>query len=57
MFEEKEIDILELLKKLKNHLILILISTVLLGAIVFGASKFLITPKYEANTSMIVGNS
>lgn len=57
MFEEKEIDILELLKKLKNHIILILISTVLLGAIVFGASKFLITPKYEANTSMIVGNS
>lgn len=57
MFEEKEIDILKLLKKLKNHIILILISTVLLGAIVFGASKFLITPKYEANTSMIVGNS
>ena len=57
MFEEKEIDILELLKKLKNHIVLILISTVLLGAIVFGASKFLITPKYEANTSMIVGNS
>lgn len=57
MNETIEIDLLELLKKLKNHILLILITTVLVGALVFIASKFIIMPKYEANTSMIVGNS
>lgn len=57
MNESYEFNLFDLFKKIKNNIVLILLSGIILGVICFGLSKFLITPKYEANTSMIVGNS
>lgn len=57
MNESYELNLLDLFKKIKNNIVLILLNGIILGVLCFGLSKFLITPKYEANTSMIVGNS
>lgn len=54
---EQEIDLLELGKQILKHSLLILILAILAGAGAFGLSKYVISPKYEANTSMIVSNS
>lgn len=54
---EREIDVIELIKKLKNHIMFIILVTIIGGCLGFGISKFLITPNYNATTSMIVGNS
>ena len=54
---EQEIDLLELGKQLLKHSLLILILAILAGAGAFGLSKYVISPKYEANTSMIVSSS
>lgn len=54
---EQEIDLIELFKKMVKHLPLIILLSVIVGAASFAASKFLITPKYEANTSMLISNS
>ncbi|WP_297688475.1 Wzz/FepE/Etk N-terminal domain-containing protein [uncultured Anaerococcus sp.] len=54
---EQEIDLLELGKQILKHSLLILILAILAGAGAFGLSKYVISPKYEANTSMIVSSS
>ena len=54
---EQEIDLLELGKQILKHSLLILILSILIGAGAFGLSKYVISPKYEANTSMIVSSS
>ncbi|MCW6677784.1 Wzz/FepE/Etk N-terminal domain-containing protein [Anaerococcus sp. NML200574] len=54
---EQEIDLLELGKQILKHSLLILIFAILSGAGAFGLSKYVISPKYEANTSMIVSSS
>ena len=54
---EQEIDLIELFKKMVKHLPLIIILSVIVGAASFAASKFLITPKYDSNATMIVSSS
>lgn len=54
---EQEIDLIELFKKLVKHLPMIILLSVLVGAASFAVSKFLITPKYDSNATMIVSNS
>ena len=54
---EQEIDLIELFKKMIKHLPLLILLSVIVGASSFAASKFLITPKYEANASMLISNS
>ena len=55
--DEREIDLLELVKKLRQHLFSILCLGVIFAALSSAASVFIITPKYEATTTMIVSNS
>lgn len=54
---EQEIDLIELFKKLVKHLPMIILLSVIVGAASFATSKFLITPKYDSNATMIVSNS
>ena len=54
---EQEIDLIELFKKIIKHLPLIILLSVIVGAASFAVSKFLITPKYDSNATMIVSNS
>lgn len=54
---EQEIDLIELSKKIAKHLPMILIFSIIVGAASFLLSKFVITPKYDSNTTMIVSNS
>lgn len=54
---EQEIDLIELFKKIIKHLPMIILLSVIVGTSSFAASKFLITPKYSSNATMIVGNS
>lgn len=55
--EEREIDLLQLAKKLKQHIFSILCLALIFGAISYTISVFFIMPNYEATTTMIVGNS
>ena len=54
---EQEIDLIELAKKLIKHLPLMILLAILVGGSSFALSKFVITPKYDSNATMIVGNS
>ena len=54
---EQEIDLIELFKKMVKHLPLIILLSIIVGAASFAASKFLITPKYDSNATMIVSSS
>lgn len=54
---EQEIDLIELSKKIVKHLPMIIIFSIIIGAASFLLSKFVITPKYDSNTTMIVSNS
>lgn len=54
---EQEIDLIELSKKIVKHLPMIIIFSIIVGAASFLLSKFVITPKYDSNTTMIVSNS
>ena len=54
---KKEIDLVELFKKMVKHLPLIILLSVIVGAASFAVSKFLITPKYDSNATMIVSSS
>lgn len=53
----ENISLSELIKKLKNQIHLIIFFTIIIGGIVFVGSKFVLTPKYTSNTTMIVGNT
>lgn len=48
------IDLLEVLNAVRQHLLAVILTTVILAAAGFGFSKFLITPQYEASALMIV---
>lgn len=48
------IDLLEVLNAVRQHLLAIILTTVVLAGVGFGVSKFLMTPKYEASALMIV---
>lgn len=52
--DETEIDLLELAVELLNNWIVIAISTILVAAIAFSVSKFLITPQYESTAELYV---
>lgn len=48
------IDLLEVLNAVRQHLLAVVLTTVILAGVGFGVSKFLITPQYEASALMIV---
>ena len=48
------IDLLEVLNAVRQHLLAVILTTVLLAGVGFGVSKFFITPQYEASALMIV---
>lgn len=51
-----EIDLLRILKVLWSHAWIIVISTLLVGALAFSYAKFLVEPTYQARTLMYVNN-
>ena len=48
------IDLLEVLNAVRQHILAIILTTLVLAAAGFGVSKFLMTPQYEASALMIV---
>lgn len=54
---EQEIDLIELFNNIKKHTLLIVILGLLIGAISYGVSSYVLTPKYDSNATMIVSNS
>lgn len=48
------IDLLEVLNAVRQHLLAVILATVILAGVGFGVSKFFITPQYEASALMIV---
>jgi len=52
----KEISILYLLKLLKKHILVVLLSAIVLGATAFSYCSFFATPKFSATTSIIISN-
>lgn len=52
--DEIEIDLREIIFELLNHWKLILLSTVMVGAIAFVISVFLLTPQYESTSELYV---
>ena len=48
------IDLLEVLNAVRQHILAIILTTLVLAAASFGVSKFLMTPKYQASALMIV---
>ena len=48
------IDLLEVLNAVRQHILAIILTTLVLAAASFGVSKFLLTPKYQASALMIV---
>lgn len=48
------IDLLEVLNAVRQHLLAVILTTVLLAGVGFAVSKFFITPQYEASALMIV---
>lgn len=50
-----EISLGDLWHYIKKNFLLILALTVLFGGAAFGVSKFVMVPKYEASTTMIIG--
>lgn len=48
------IDLLEVLNAVRQHILAIILTTLVLAAVGFGVSKFLMTPKYQASALMIV---
>ncbi len=55
--DEQEIDLVELSKKLSKHLPLIILFSIIVGVISFALSKYVVTPKYDSNATMIVSSS
>lgn len=55
--DQENIDLLELANKLKKHIFSIVCLAIIFAALSYAASVFIITPKYEAVTTMIVSNS
>ena len=55
--EEYEIDLLKLIKTLWSKTLLIILSAVVVGTLVFGATYLFVTPTYKATASIYVNNS
>ncbi|MDU5913008.1 MAG: Wzz/FepE/Etk N-terminal domain-containing protein [Anaerococcus vaginalis] len=55
--DQENINLLELVRKLNKHLFSIVCLAIIFAALSYAASVFIITPKYEAVTTMIVSNS
>ena len=55
--EEDEIDLLEVISVLWQHVVGILLTGIIFGALMFGFARFFLTPKYEANALFYVNNS
>lgn len=55
--EEYEIDLLRLAGVLWQHIVIIIVTTVLAAGIGFGCARYLVTPMYEAKALMYVNNS
>lgn len=53
----ENLDLQDFLHILRKHVVLIAIVTVLAGLLTFLGSKFFITPKYQAKTSLIVNST
>lgn len=54
---EREIDLVELAKKLKKHIFSVLCLAIIFATLSYAASIFIIKPKYEAVTTMIINNT
>ena len=52
--EYETIDLLEVLNAVRQHLLAVILTTLILACAGFGVSKFLMTPKYQASALMIV---
>lgn len=50
------IDLVALIRVMKDKLVWILLSALIFGGIGYGVSTFVLTPKYEASINMIVNN-
>lgn len=50
----EEINLLEVLKTLKKHIVTILLTSILFGLIFFAYNKFFVKPIYEANTTIMI---
>lgn len=55
--DQENINLLELVRKLNKHMFSIVCFAIIFAALSYAASVFIITPKYEAITTMIVSNS
>src|SRR5699024_5005032 len=54
---EETLNLEDILEVIKKHLSLIVILTLLFGALAAFATAFLMTPQYEANTQVLVSQS
>ena len=52
--EYETIDLLEVLNAVRQHLLAVILTILILACAGFGVSKFLMTPKYQASALMIV---
>ena len=52
--ENEVIDLVEILYAIRQHLLKVILATVVAAIIGFAASKFLMTPKYDSSALMIV---
>lgn len=52
----KELDLSLLFKTIKDHIIPILVSAVILAVLVFGHNAFFVTPTYRTTTTILVNN-
>lgn len=52
--EYDTIDLLEVLSVVRQHILVILLATILAAAVGFGVSRFVMVPQYEASALMIV---
>lgn len=55
--EEREIDLLQIWETFKSKLVYIVLISLIFAAAFLGVSKFLITPKYKAETSIIISKT
>ena len=53
--KKEEVDLLGVFKILKKNILSIVLFTLLIGAMFFGISKFIIKPNYESSTTMMIG--
>ena len=52
--ENEVIDLVEILYAIRQHLLKVILATVVAAIIGFAASKFLMTPQYSSSAMMIV---